>query len=367
MKSSRTDILNAMETGTLVWDRALLTDGIPAESLPILMDTQVKEPAKVTVIIDHDTPSGTVTTAARQKLLKNFAMKNGTTYRYGAGIAYHLMMEEGIRKGDVVIGCGDRISTVGAVGAIALQLTPEEMKDALETGRICAPTAELVEVELNGCFSCFSTAKDLAFALMLNESLRGAIVLIHGPQLQFTDRVSVCNLLSSYCRFVLFEEMAESPEFTLDISNLQPLALEPGDDRPIPAGRTDGIRVNQVFIGGCCGGTIEALRTAARIWKGKQVSRYVRVMVAPATAKVYERAIEEGLMDTFLSANVLIMNQGCSACWAQSQGRCSEAEVFATTGSFNCAGWCGAQNNGILIVSPEEAARVALTGTISEF
>lgn len=75
----------------------------------------------------------------------------------------------------------------------------------------------------------------------------------------------------------------------------------PGDIHQIvPAGSIGGIRVNQVFIGGCAGGTLEALRLTAEIWRGRKVCPYVRVMVAPATASVYVQALDEGVIDVFL-------------------------------------------------------------------
>ena len=93
---------------------------------------------------------------------------------------------------------------------------------------------------------------------------------------------------------------------------------------------------------------------------------YVRVMVAPATSAVYVQALEEGLMDVFLDAGALVMNQGCSACWAQSQGRCDQAEVFVSTGSINCAGWAGKAHNGIYLTSVRRAAQAALSGSLYE-
>ena len=144
------------------------------------------------------------------------------------------------------------------------------------------------------------------------------------------------------------------------------MAAPPGDAaRVVPAGETDGLRVNQVFIGGCAGGTLEALRLTARLWQGRKVSPYVRVLVAPCTSQVYLQALEEGLMDIFLDAGALVMNQGCSACWAQSQGRCSTGEVFATTGCIHRPDWAG-QGSSIYPVSVPNAAQAALSGSIYE-
>ena len=114
------------------------------------------------------------------------------------------------------------------------------------------------------------------------------------------------------------------------------------------------------------GGSIETMRQVAKALDGKQVSRYVRVLVAPATSKVYEQMLDEGLVDPIMRSGALVMNQSCSACWAQSQGLCDDNEIFVTTGSINCANWVGRNNNGVYISSPELALKAALTGVLYE-
>ena len=73
----------------------------------------------------------------------------------------------------------------------------------------------------------------------------------------------------------------------------------------------DKVKVNQVFIGTCTNGRIEDLRIAANILKGKKVNPDTRLLVAPASRKVFLQALAEGLISTFVEAGAAIVTSGC--------------------------------------------------------
>ena len=62
----------------------------------------------------------------------------------------------------------------------------------------------------------------------------------------------------------------------------------------------DKIMIDQVVIGSCTNGRLSDLRKAAAILKGKQVAKNVRVMVVPATQKIFVQCIHEGLAEIFV-------------------------------------------------------------------
>ena len=360
-----TELLNKLQ-GTLPWDRALITDSLSDEDVDILVSATPACPEKVMVTIDHNVPSGTVAVAARQRKLLDFARSNSLPFQYGQGIGYYLAMET-LSPGDIIICNGRHAATVGAVGAIGLSLDAPSLKAALESGTV-ALDAPLCRLRLEGELTHHVSATDLALHLIALGGLAGKLLAIHGPQLSFDQRVTLCNLLANAGVVSAFfvDELPET-DVVCDLSAVTPLAVLPGDfSEIVPSSRMDGLRVNQVFIGGCCGGSIESLRKTAAIWQGKKINKHVRVMVSPATAAIYAQAIDDGLIETLMASGALIMNQGCGACWAQGQGRCDEREVFLTTGSINCANWAGKQHNGIYITSVEHAARAALTGSLYE-
>ena len=328
--------------GTVTWDRLLVTDGLSPEAVEQITAVSPAAPDRVWVVIDHDTPAGSVAVAEKQKALLDWARQTGAVFRSGRGIGYALLLESGLREGEIVLSGGAHAAAVGAAGAVGLSLPPAELAGALESGQISLSPAPPLRLAVTGPLSPYLSVRDLAWTLIRSGQCSGKAVVIRAPQLTAAQAMDLC-----------------------DLTALQPMAAPPGDAaRVVPAGETDGLRVNQVFIGGCGGGSLEALRETADLWRGRTVCPYVRVMVAPATSSVYVQALEEGLLDVFLDAGALVMNQGCSACWAQSQGRCDQAEVFVSTGSINCAGWAGRAHSGICLTTVRRAAQAALSGSL---
>ena len=354
--------------GTVAWDRALVTDGLSPEAVAQITAVTPAAPDKTWVVIDHDAPAGSVAVAEQQKALLDWAKQAGTVFRSGRGIGYALLLEAGLTPGEIVLSGGSHAAAVGAAGAVGLSLPPAELARALERGQVSLPPAPLLRLAVTGTLSPYLSVRDLAWTLIHSGLCAGKAVAIHAPQLTPAQAMDLCGLLGAAGAVTAFCAEADAPaDETVDLSALRPMAVLPGDaGQTAPASGTDGLRVNQVFIGGCGGGSLEALRETAALWRGRTVCPYVRVMVAPATSAVYIQALEEGLMDVFLDAGALVMNQGCSACWAQSQGRCDQAEVFVSTGSINCVGWAGKAHNGICLTSVRRAAQAALSGSLYE-
>ncbi len=351
----------------------MITDGYSNEEIDALTACTPAIPENVIVTVDHDTPSGTVAVAEKQKKIINYAKEQKTPFYYGRGIGYHIAMDQYLKEGDIVVGLNQHITTVGAVGAIGIQITKEQMEEVIKTGRFEYELPEILKIEVNSAFENKTTAYD--FALSLIEEHRSMmkdniIIFTHAENLTHADRVTVCNLLSNagvYSATFASEEPRAQMKIRCELEQTQKMAVLPGSfDKIVPSTAVDGLRVNQVFIGGCMGGTIETMRQVAKAFEGKHVDKYVRVMIAPATSEVYAQMIDENLVESILDSGALLMNQGCSACWAQSQGLVDDNEVFVTTGSINCENWAGKNNNKIYITSPTMAIKCALVGSLYE-
>ena len=74
------------------------------------------------------------------------------------------------------------------------------------------------------------------------------------------------------------------------------------------------IKIDQVVIGSCTNGRMEDMRKAAAILKGHTVHPDVRVMVIPATQKIYKQCIEEGLLEIFVDAGCAVNTPSCGPC-----------------------------------------------------
>ena len=101
---------------------------------------------------------------------------------------------------------------------------------------------------------------------------------------------------------------------------------------------------------------------AAEALKGKKVSPRVRFLVAPASQKVYQQAIEDGTIEALVDAGAMIMNPNCSVCWGSCQGVIGENEVLVSTGTRNFKGRCGAPSSKVYLANAGVCAASAAAG-----
>jgi len=123
-------------------------------------------------------------------------------------------------------------------------------------------------------------------------------------------------------------------------------------------------RIDQVYIGSCTNARLEDLRIAARILKDQKVHAGVRAIVSPATPLVYQKALDEGILKTFLDAGFCVTNPTCGACLGMSNGVLAEGEVCVSTTNRNFNGRMG-KGGMVHLASPATAAASAIAGQIA--
>jgi 3-isopropylmalate/(R)-2-methylmalate dehydratase large subunit len=126
-----------------------------------------------------------------------------------------------------------------------------------------------------------------------------------------------------------------------------------------------GARVDQIYIGTCTNGRIEDLRQAAEILKGRQIAESVRGIVSPATPKIFNEALAEGIIQVFMDAGFCVTNPTCGACLGMSNGVLAEGEVCASTSNRNFNGRMG-KGGMVHLMSPTTAAATAIAGVIAD-
>jgi len=110
---------------------------------------------------------------------------------------------------------------------------------------------------------------------------------------------------------------------------------------------------------------MEDMRKAAAILKGHTVHPDVRVMVVPATQKIYKQCIKEGLLDIFVDAGCAVNTPSCGPCMGGHMGVMAAGEKCVSTTNRNFVGRMGHVDSLIYLASPEVAAASAIKGYIA--
>ena len=125
------------------------------------------------------------------------------------------------------------------------------------------------------------------------------------------------------------------------------------------------VEIDQVVIGSCTNGRISDLRIAAKILKGKKIKLGLKLIVIPATQKIYLEAVKEGLAEIFVRAGGVFSTPTCGPCLGGHMGILAEGETALATTNRNFVGRMGSPKSFVYLSSPAVAAFSALTGKIT--
>jgi 3-isopropylmalate/(R)-2-methylmalate dehydratase large subunit len=179
--------------------------------------------------------------------------------------------------------------------------------------------------------------------------------------------ILVSNFLKKYSNVEADEDAEYDETYMIDLSALKPTVAFP--HLPENTHTTDEIgeiKIDQVVIGSCTNGRISDLRTAAKILEGKKVAKGLRVIIFPATQKIYLQAMEEGLLATFVKAGAVVSTPTCGPCLGGHMGILAAGERAVATTNRNFVGRMGHVNSEVYLASPAVAAASALTGKITD-
>jgi len=156
-------------------------------------------------------------------------------------------------------------------------------------------------------------------------------------------------------------------EFEIEAGRLEPLVALPSNVDKVKAVReVAGAPFDQGFIGSSTNGRIEDLEAAARILKGRKVSKECRLVITPASKMVYEQAIKNGLVKIFLEAGAVFTNATCGACVGTHLGVLGAQEVCISSSPRNYVGRMGDTTAKIFLASPATVAASAVKGKIAD-
>lgn len=371
------------------------------------IDAKVWNPDNIAIIFDHRVPAESSKTATNQKKIRDFVAQQGIKKFHDirgdeGGICHQILPEFGyVRPGTVVVGTDSHTTSHGALGAFAFGIGATEMAAVWALGRVLnVEVPETIKVVCKGKFNKHIAPKDLILHLIGKISAEGAnfkVIEFHGPAIESmstSGRLVICNMTveagatagivppdKETVRYLkeeagvkgkldLFgpdDDAKYDQTITIDVSKLEPqIACPHTVDNVKPIGKVAGKKINQIVIGSCTNGRLDDLAIAAKILKGKKVARETRMLIFPASTRIYMQALKEGYIETFMKAGAIVMNSGCGPCLGIHQGALADGDVALATTNRNFKGRMGNPNAEVYLCSPAVAAASAITGVITD-
>lgn len=356
---------------------------------------------KIALVPDHFTPNKDIKSAEHCKCMREFAMDHDITNYFEIGemgIEHALLPEKGlVVAGDVVIGADSHTCTYGALGAFSTGVGSTDMAAGMATGKAWFKVPSALKFVLTGKPDKWVSGKDVILHIIGLIGVDGALyksMEFVGDgirNLSMDDRFAMANMAieagakngifpvdeaaidymkehskKQYKLYSADEDAEYEQTYEIDLSSLKPTVAFPHLPENTRTLETVGeIKIDQVVIGSCTNGRISDLRTAAAILEGRKVAKGMRLIVFPATQKIYLQAMEEGLLATFIKAGGIVSTPTCGPCLGGHMGILAAGERAVATTNRNFVGRMGHVESEVYLASPAVAAASAVTGKIS--
>jgi 3-isopropylmalate/(R)-2-methylmalate dehydratase large subunit len=365
------------------------------------------DPSRIAIIFDHRVPAEGPKTATNQKLIRTFVAQHGIEKFHDirgdrGGICHQILPEYGyVRPGYVVVGTDSHTTSHGALGAFSFGIGATEMASVWTLGvALNVEVPPTIKVVVKGAFPKHVGPKDLILHLIGKLTAQGAnfrVLEFHGKTIQkmsTSGRLAICNMSveagatsgivpadEETLRYLkeeagvkgkiaciepdedaVYEQIVE-----IDVSKLAPqIACPHTVDNVKSIDQVEGKPIQQIVIGSCTNGRLDDLAVAAKILKGKKVAQGTRMLVFPASGKVFAQALDAGYIHDFMKAGAVVMNSGCGPCLGVHQGALGDDEVALATTNRNFKGRMGNPKSEVYLCSPAVAAASAITGVITD-
>jgi len=314
------------------------------------------------------------------------------------GIEHALLPEQGlVVPGDLIIGADSHTCTFGALGAFATGVGSTDVAAAMATGECWFKVPESMKFVYYGKLNRWVSGKDIILHTIGDIGVDGALyraMEFEGEtirSLPMHSRLTMCNMAieaggkngiivpdsitEEYVkgraqREFKFYSTDEGAAYTnireYDCSKITPTVACPSlPSNTRPAAELSDITVDQVVVGSCTNGRIEDMREAAAIMRGNKVSPNTRMIVIPATQKIYLQSVREGLAEIFVSADAVFSTPTCGPCLGGHMGILAKGERAIATTNRNFVGRMGDPESEVYLSNPAVAAASAILGRIA--
>src|SRR4030043_356358 len=355
---------------------------------------------RIAIIPDHFAPQKDIKAAEQCKMIREFSRKNNLSLYFEVGrmgIEHALLPEEGIVvPGDLIIGADSHTCTYGALGAFSTGVGSTDLASSMATGECWFKVPESMKFVYYGKLNKWVGGKDLILRTIGDIGVDGALyraMEFEGEvirNLPMYARLTMCNMAieaggkngiiapdrvtEQYVKgrakreykFYSSDKDAKYVEVKeYDCSKI-PLTVScphlPSNTKP--AAELFEVNIDQVVIGSCTNGRLEDLREAATVIKGRKVNPNVRMIVIPATQKIYRQAMKEKLLDIFVEAEAVVSTPTCGPCLGGYMGVLAKGERALATTNRNFIGRMGHPESEVYLSNPAVAAASAVLGRI---
>ena len=368
------------------------------------MGAKVFDKDKVVIVPDHFTPAKDIKSAENAKAMREFACEQCLTHYYEIGrmgIEHALLPEKGIVvAGECIIGADSHTCTYGALGAFSTGVGSTDIATGMATGQLWFKVPSAIRFNLVGKLPPYVSGKDVILHIIGMIGVDGALyksmefVGEGVSSLSMDDRFTIANMAieaggkngifivddqtraymkehsnKTFKEYTPDEDAIYDESYTIDLSTIRPTIAFPhlpGNAKTIDeVHQMEPIKIDQVVIGSCTNGRMEDMRKVAMLLKGRKVADHVRVMVIPATQKIYLQCIQEGLAEIFVESGCTFNTPSCGPCMGGHMGVLAAGEKCVSTTNRNFVGRMGHVDSKVYLASPEVAAASAIKGIIA--
>jgi 3-isopropylmalate/(R)-2-methylmalate dehydratase large subunit len=360
---------------------------------------------RIALVASHFVPAKDVATAALMTRMRAFALEQEIEHFFEVGrggIEHILLPEEAlVLPGDLVIGADSHSCTYGALGCFSTGVGSTDVAAVWATGEIWLRVPESMKIVYEGAPGPWVVGKDLILTVIARIGDDGAryMAMEHTgsglAHLSMDSRLTLTNMAieagaksgiiapdSTTTEYVARRQAAtgrfREPEVLasdldaeysstlwIDVELIEPMVARPSlPSRAVPVSEVERVKVDQVFIGSCTNARIEDLRIAAHVLGDELVAPSVRLMVVPATQRVWQQANAEGLLERFAAAGASVSTPTCGACLGAHMGVLGPDEVCVSTSNRNYVGRMGDPTAQVYLANPAVAMAAAIAGEL---
>jgi 3-isopropylmalate/(R)-2-methylmalate dehydratase large subunit len=388
-------------------DLLMVHEVLGSRIIPVLEEMGVEkvwDPEKILVVNDHWAPASDTQSAQIHIRNREFVKKHKIKHfcDVDCGISHQVLPEMGLVKpGDLIIGSDSHSTTYGAFNAFSAGLAATDSALILATGQCWFRVPESIRYDITGTLQERVMSKDLILKIIADLGADGAnyqSIEFHGDTIDgmsVGSRMTMCNMgveagakstlmtvnksvekwmktkaPKSKWKPVAPDNDAEySGKYTIDLNEEQlgPMVAQPHSPaKTMPVEESQGVKIDQAFIGSCTNGRLEDLAIAAKMLKGKKIHSDVRLIVTPASKETYQQALKAGYIEIFMDAGGIFTNSTCGACVGGHLGVLGAGEVCISSTNRNFRGRMGHRDSEIYLGSPATVAASAIKGEITD-